>query len=367
MRKNSLPLLACPACGSDLFLSTTREEGEEVLSGSLGCPDCDVGYPILAGVAVLVEDVGGYLAQHVKGISPHVGEEEIPTEFRDAYLEAKEEIESEHIEEDLESKRVVSLYLMNHYLSAEQTGTNGKWWQAAAGTSSPLIETLVRAHWDAGPFAKIGEWAEKLSKKSPILRTVEIGCGVGGLSRVLSPFTDTYLGVDGSFSSILLARHLAHGTPYGESLQIPSDLLQGTVSRSIQIPPFQGRASVDFIVGEFEALPVKKQEFDLTIALNAIDMMPEPALLPLLQADLLKDGGTAIQSCPYIWHEATAAGLREILPSGMEDSASAVEWLYKEAGFAIEEKADHLPWLFLKHARQLEIYSVHVFRARKNS
>lgn len=92
----------------------------------------------------------------------------------------------------------------------------------------------------------------------------------------LLPFTDTYLGVDGSFSSILLARHLAHGTPYGESLQIPSDLLGRNGFTFHPISLFQGRASVDFIVGEFEALPVKKQEFDLTIALNAIDMMPEP-------------------------------------------------------------------------------------------
>lgn len=142
MRKELPSPLACPACGSDLFLSTTREEGEEVLSGSLGCPDCDVGYPILAGVAVLVEDVGGYLAQHVKGISPHVGEEEIPTEFRDAYLEAKEEIESEHIEEDLEIKRVVSLYLMNHYRAPSKrarTGNGGKRRRAPPAPSSKRL------------------------------------------------------------------------------------------------------------------------------------------------------------------------------------------------------------------------------------
>jgi hypothetical protein len=80
----------------------------------------------------------------------------------------------------------------------------------------------------------------------------------------------------------------------------------------------------------------------------------------------LKKGGIAIQSCPYIWHEQVARELRERLPDSIRDSSQAVSWLYQEAGLAITEQVEHLPWLFFKHLRQLEIYSVHLLMARKS-
>jgi hypothetical protein len=42
-----------------------------------------------------------------------------------------------------------------------------------------------------------------------------------------------------------------------------------------------------------------------------------------------------------------------------------VEYLYEKSGLQIFKKLDHLPWLFLKHFRQIELYSVHLFAARK--
>ncbi|MEK7692118.1 MAG: hypothetical protein AAB425_13975, partial [Bdellovibrionota bacterium] len=102
------------------------------------------------------------------------------------------------------------------------------------------------------------------------------------------------------------------------------------------------------------------------IALNAIDMMDNPALLPKLQHTLLSPGGTAMQSAPYIWHESVAEKLRRATSSsGKISSARAIEELYESAGFRLSEKIEHLPWLFFKHLRQLEIYSVHAFLGKK--
>ena len=94
--------------------------------------------------------------------------------------------------------------------------------------------------------------------------------------------------------------------------------------------------------------------------------MPEPQLLPKAQNQLLKFGGVAIQSCPYIWHEMVARELRNVLPGSVKDSAQAAEWLYEQSGFTIVKKLDQLPWLFFKHVRQLEIYSVQLFLAQKS-
>ena len=109
--------------------------------------------------------------------------------------------------------------------------------------------------------------------------------------------------------------------------------------------------------------PLKKGGWDASASLNVIDMLPEPEQLPKLQRALVRPGGLAIQSCPYIWHAQVAAHLREMIPSGTRDSADAAEWLYRNEGFTIGHVERHVPWLFFKHARQLEVYSVHFFVA----
>ena len=163
------------------------------------------------------------------------------------------------------------------------------------------------------------------------------------------------------------------GTHKG-ALRIPEDLLWGSVSREIQIGPRNKsrgiqplHPQVDFIVGDLANLPIQEGQYDLALALNAIDMLDEPAQLPKLTYQLLRANGVAIQSSPYVWHESVAYGLRKLFPPSIKDSALGVEWLYQRAGFMIEEVRSHLPWLFFKNVRQLEIYSVHLFTAKKIS
>lgn len=337
--------------------------------GHLDCPSCGARFPILAGVAILVDDVAQYIFDHAKGIARVVADSEIPEEYREAFLEAKGELGTEHIEEDLEAERVTSLYVMNHYLRVGAgreewwkplAGANGKGESAASGAAvgDPLIDRLVREYWDHGPIARIGQWVSG--------ELIELGCGVGGVQAALRGRLSGYLGVDSSFASIALARHLALGFPYPAALRIPGDLLEGPVSRPIGLPaapPCDGRA--DFVVGDLASPPLRRGLWDRALALNAIDMLEDPAALPRLQFELLKKDGEAIQGCPYVWHPAVAEALRAELPEGIRDSAEAVEWLYARAGLQVEERVRNLPWLFFKHVRQLEVYSVHLFRAAR--
>lgn len=376
MLNTTVPKLRCPRCDSKLELSTrdqARSGGEaevhEIRSGHLKCQKCRLKFPILAGVAILAESVGDYLYTHAKGISRIVKDSEIPKEFLELYLEAKSELQVEHIEEDLEAQRVTALYLMNHYLHADtKLKGDDRWWAPRSAGGSPLIDRLVREHWDHGPFAQIKTWVEALGARAG--DAVEVGCGLGGIYPILRAQLKSYLGVDSSFASIALARHLALGVDYPADIQIPEDLINGPVSRKIALPKpmeFDGRA--DFIVGDIAKPPLEMGACDLSIALNTIDMLDDPATLPKLQHRLLRAGGTAIQSCPYIWHEAVAKKLRAKLKANGKrglDSARAVEWLYEHRGFQIEKRVEHLPWLFLKHSRQLEIYSVHLFAAKKD-
>jgi SAM-dependent methyltransferase len=380
MLNTTVKFLRCPrrqksssSCGGELNLFTKEKQGgnvsrevEEVKTGHLTCQKCHSKFPILAGIAVLVDDVHFYLMSHAKGIAKIVPDSDIPREYLKEFREVKAELQEEHIEEDLEAERVNALYLMNHYLRVEAANLGDAWWQPLSGPPSPLIDSLVREYWDKGPFSQIERWMIDIEKKREVSSVVELGCGVGGLFQVLRSHTHDYLGVDSSFASIALARHLALGVPYRGELKVPADLLQGPVSRKIEIssmPSINGKA--DFIVGELERLPLRPNQYDLSVALNAIDMLEDPSVLPRIQHHLLKKGGVAIQSCPYIWHGQVAKRLRAKLPRDIKDSARAVEWLYVKAGFQIEATVAHQPWLFFKNVRQIEVYSVHMFQATR--
>lgn len=358
MLLSTLPWLRCPACAaSELSVAEIKKQkAGDILYGTLKCSGCEALFPILAGVAVLVRDVDAYLQFHVKGISALVPDEEIPDAYLDSFLEAKSAIETGHTEEDLESQRINSLYFMNHYLTAKDA-----WWRPKKGAYSKEIDSLVRKHWDHGPFAEIGKWTKTLKPES----IVEIGCGVGGLAKVVAKNAKSYLGVDMAFASIALARHVYLQATYPIPIRIPQDLYNGALTGKPKLPKLKLK-NVDFVVAELERLPVARGRFDLAIALNAIDMIEDPRNQPKLQWELLRQGGVAIQSCPYIWHKDVADRLRSSLPKGIQSSSQAVEQLYKEVGFSLLKRIEHLPWLFLKHFRQIEMYSVHLFAAHKN-
>ncbi|MEO5971207.1 MAG: class I SAM-dependent methyltransferase, partial [Bdellovibrionia bacterium] len=361
MLNTTLSQLSCPKrkknrrCAGDLELSSGSKSKAgtaatnklqiqatssvfEVTTGELKCSVCGAKFPILGGVAIVVADVRDYLLSHVKGIAQVVADSEIPGQYRREFLEAKAEIQIEHIEEDLEAERVNALYLMNHYLRVNDLEpSSGKpWWKSEVGSSSALMDKLIREYWDHGPFAQIGKWLAQLHSKSsasgPQSDVLELGCGVGGLYLVLKPYARSYLGVDSSFASIALARHLILGVPGPQgALRIPEDLLAGSVSRPIRFQRSEHPTSVqnslitnqkaDFIVGDLSNLPLRDARYDLALALNAIDMLDEPSELADLKFRLLKENGLTVQSSPYIWHEAVAAKLRKRIPKNIKNSA----------------------------------------------
>lgn len=356
--------LRCPNClaekaGSLSLKDVKEKKAKDVLLGTLFCQDCGSEYPILAGIAILVADIERYIQFHVKGISALVEDSQIPEAYRDVFLEAKSAIETGFTEEDLESHRVNALYFMNHYLSATKAKKN-PWWRPKK-EFSPEIDRLVKNFWDHGPFSKIAEW----TKSTKNLNAVELGCGTGGLARYLGKTVKSYLGVDTAFLSIALARHINLGAPYPLPIQIPQDLYTGALPGKVALPKPLKTSNIDFVVGEAENFPLIQGQYDLAIALNVIDMIEDPSELPKTQYELLKNGGIAIMSSPYIWHEGVVRYLRENLPKKITTSSAAVEYLYEEAGFKIFKKVEHIPWLFLKHFRQIELYSVHLIAARK--
>lgn len=54
MRHDLMDILACPICKGALTLTATREDGGEVLDGTLSCATCAEEYPIVDGIPNLL-------------------------------------------------------------------------------------------------------------------------------------------------------------------------------------------------------------------------------------------------------------------------------------------------------------------------
>ena len=54
MKKELMDILACPVCKGKLELTVDEENEEEVVTGSLYCPKCDVRYPIVDAIPNLL-------------------------------------------------------------------------------------------------------------------------------------------------------------------------------------------------------------------------------------------------------------------------------------------------------------------------
>jgi uncharacterized protein YbaR (Trm112 family) len=54
MKRELTEILACPVCKGPLELNVDKEEGQEVILGSLYCPKCQHFYPIVDAIPNLL-------------------------------------------------------------------------------------------------------------------------------------------------------------------------------------------------------------------------------------------------------------------------------------------------------------------------
>jgi len=54
MKSSLLEIICCPVCKGDLVLHVIKEDGSEIIEGSLTCPVCNVRYPVWEGIPDLI-------------------------------------------------------------------------------------------------------------------------------------------------------------------------------------------------------------------------------------------------------------------------------------------------------------------------
>lgn len=124
-------------------------------------------------------------------------------------------------------------------------------------------------------------------------KLIDIGCGTKPYKELLSPYVDEHIGVD----------------------------LED---------PIHGKSEID-IFGTAYKIPVTSDSFDSVICTAVLEHLEEPELALKESYRVLKKGGYAIYSVPFIWH------LHEEPRDFYRYSKYALEYLFNKTGFEIIE------------------------------
>ncbi len=184
----------------------------------------------------------------------------------------------------------------------------------------------------------------------PSPRALDLGCAVGRTSFELARFCGEVVGIDAS------ARFIEAAQAMQREGRLEHDVLIEGARRmqvTAEAPVDVDRTRVDFRVGDAQALPDDLGAFDLVVAANLIDRLPDPAACLARMESLVKPGGRLVITSPYTW---------------LIDYTPKQNWLYSPDGdtptrdiiaralgpaFTLEHHTD-LPFLIREHARKYQ-------------
>ncbi len=353
----SLNFINCPSCfKGNLKIEAQDSEilqlGHEIKKGVVTCEVCNSRFPIIKGVLFLVENIENYFNNHEEGLKRIVNQdfECIPKGFK-----IKESTSKNTSEWNLESEKVTSWYVFNHFIGNSLTT---RFFDNERIVKHDNFNALLKVLNQNNLF----ELLENSLKKDSPKTTLDIGCNVGKSSFISSHFSQNTLGVDINCYPIYVARTILLKNGDVESINMPFDLNSKKIDlKSIIRKDLKGSGFVDFIVCNINEGSIKKQTWDSIISFNVLDMMNSPQKLIQKKKHLLKDNGNLIQACPYIWFDET----RNKLKKENQTSVDYVRSLLIKNNFKILHELDFIPWQFIKNQRQLEFYFLHYLKSKK--
>jgi len=353
MRTKSLKWLACPAPGcagplSPLPSFDTRHDGsDEIIEAILVCGECGADYPVIAGVALLENDLGTYFGAfwpEIQACAAESGEGGISQ----ALCEYMGTARSEHPESPEASLQwTTSPYLQAHF----DSGSLGDdfedgWWRDA-----------VDAHRAGGhdPYFVLLADARDLAGSAPAGLAFDVGASVGRGAAELARLYPYSVGVDRSFRAIFTARRHLLGHP---SL-LTEYLLETEKGRwePRTLPPAPPAGNLDFVVASGGALPVAGGRASCVAALHVLCAVPEPVELLDDFARVLEPGGLLLLSSPF-WSDPAGDG-ETPLAIGGPDYLRAV----LDPAFEIRREEDGVPWLLRVAKRRWNVYLCHCLAA----
>lgn len=144
--------------------------------------------------------------------------------------------------------------------------------------SQPLLTSYIWSHFgelmnDQDANTAYTEWSETISANSGL--ALDAGCAVGRFTYEMSGKFDLAVGVDNSKAFITVARSLMNSREIEFALNEEGLLME---QKSMRLPDDWEGSRVEFIVGDIQYLPFKKNTFSCSSSLNLVDRVPTPLL-----------------------------------------------------------------------------------------
>jgi len=177
------------------------------------------------------------------------------------------------------------------------------------------------------------------------LRALDLGCAVGRSSFELARKIPDVIGIDYSKSFIRAAKKIQKKGRLRFNL-----LEEGTITR----PSFATfstttpRKRTTFLSGNALHLPSHLGSFDMVLAANLIDRLPEPKrFLKQILPRLVKPGGIVLLTSPYTWSYEFTPGSR-----WLKDSFSKIRMVLRPSFRLLHRQ--NLPFLLREHRRKFQ-------------
>lgn len=330
--------LICLACrkqeGSDWNLHTlevarvARADGDDILDGALRCvdPACGKEYPILDGIAVVHPDPAALLERELAGLfDPALAPEALA-------LLARDVPDDKPLTRQLE---VLSIYLDGHWADHAYPTPNG-----VPHPAGPELLARVRTS----------------VEHAPVRRAVELGSSVGRWTHILAGGAELTVALDQSLGALRRARRILAGQTLAYARR---SIGRYYTTARISAPPVT--TPVLFVCGDAHDPPFAPASFDRVVALNLLDIVPNPARVLDVAAALCRPGADLHVASPYAW---TTGHVDEGKRVGARDPAIGVANHLRGAGLVVEDEAD-FPWRLRRDDRATVVYLTHYLRARR--
>jgi SAM-dependent methyltransferase len=318
----------------------------DVLDGVLRCVRCGSPYPIVAGVALIVEAVDGYMESYSSEIIEATNADS--RGLLAALLNAPQ-----HLSASDALPRFHGSIRLNDYICAHYDDL------ASLITDSNPIHALVNNPWHGNFFdALLDKWSLRLPSFNSAL---DIGCSVGGLTWRLAAAGTRVYGLDISFAAAHTARQILLSSPQDISTYQSQNI--GNVSQ-VRTLDISRRNNVEIVVGSASNLPFPNEYFDIVACVNLLELMPSPLALLDAAFNAIRPGGFFLFADPYDWRSERTQPNGWLPPGGNEDSAKALRD-YLDTKYEIEDEIPNLPWIIRYYERSFMIWLDHCILARK--
>lgn len=310
-------MLICPACreltDDGLSVHTIERAGD-----ALVCTNCARAYPIVAGVPIVVPDVGAFMRT-----------ESLAVLERDVPLEVAELLIAQGADDAPYARLLdhVSVYMDAH-------------WGDRSTPPAPLACTAM---------------LEKVAALPRVEATVELGCSTGRITAALAAVSGSVLGLDLQFATLRRAARLVSGESVAFGRREIGRYYSAAVAAGLAC------RNVSWVCADAQDPPLVPGMYDRVVALNLLDSVRSPETLLNVLEKLCAPGGEVIVTSPYAWQSGFVNDHERL--GAHHPEAHVRDW-FTSRGYIPLDEAD-LPWSLRRDARSSVTYQIHYLRLRK--